>query len=53
MNDIVLANIEHYVSAAIPFTRIAIFQVLISALFYNTKLEWDEQDKISVTHQVF
>ena len=38
MNDILLAKLGHNVSVSTPLTRIAIFQVLGSKLFYNHHL---------------
>ena len=49
MNNIVLANLGQHVSAVIPLTWIAIFQVLGLALFYNTHLELAEQENRGVT----
>ena len=53
MNGIVLSNMGNHVSAVIPLTRFAIFQVLISALFYDPQMEWGEQEKRGVTQHVF
>jgi len=53
MNDIVLAKLGQQVNADVPLTRIAIFQVLGSALFYNPQMELAELEKRGVTQQVF
>eukprot|EP00957_Ditylum_brightwellii_P041539 3145926-Ditylum_brightwellii.AAC.1 len=53
MNDIALAKLGQQVTAEIPLTRIAIYQVLGSALYYNPQLELAELEKRGVTQQVF
>ena len=53
MNNIVLDKLGKHVSDTIPLTRITMFQVLLSALFYNTHLELAEQDDRGVPQQVF
>ena len=51
--DTVLAKLGQHVSATIPLTRISIFQVLGSVLFYNTHTELDEQEKRGFMYQFF
>mmetsp|Transcript_46986 Transcript_46986/g.69588 ORF Transcript_46986/g.69588 Transcript_46986/m.69588 type:complete len:1060 (+) Transcript_46986:78-3257(+) len=53
INDITLAKLGQQVSAEIPLTRIACFQVLGAALFYNPLLQLQELEKRGVTQQVF
>lgn len=53
MNDITLAKLGQQVNNEIPLTRIAIFQVIGSALYYNPQLELAELEKRGVTQQVF
>ena len=53
MNNVMLANMGQHISAAIPLNWIAIFQVLRSALFYNTHVKLDEQEKRGVIQKVF
>ena len=53
MNDIVLAKLGQQVNSDVPLTRIAIFQVIGSALHYNPQLELAELEKRGVTQQVF
>ena len=53
LNDILLDNLGQHVSSAIPLTRIAIFQVLISLHLYNPQLVLAEQEKRGVAQQVF
>ena len=53
MNYIGLANLDQHVSAAIPLTGIAIFQVLGLELLYNTHMYLAEQEKRRVMQQVF
>jgi len=53
MNDIALAKLGQQVSAENPSTRIAVYQVLGSALYYNPQLELAELEKRGVTGQVF
>ena len=53
MNDITLAKLGQQVNNEVPLTRIAIFQVLGSALYYNPQLELVELEKRGVTQQVF
>ena len=45
MNDIVLSNMGNRGSAAIPLTRIAIFQMLRSELFYNFQMRFFQWTK--------
>ena len=52
MNIILLDRLGKNVSAEIPLTRIAIFHVFISVLFYNPQMELAEQEKRVVTPQV-
>ena len=53
MNDITLAKLGQQVNNEVPLTRIAIFQVIGSALYYNPQLELAELEKRGVTQQVF
>jgi len=53
MNEIVLGKLGQQVNAEIPLTRISIYQVLGSALYYNPQLELIELEKRGVTQQVF
>ena len=52
-NDIALGKLGQKVNAEIPLTRISIYQVLGSSLFYNAQLQLIEFEKRSVTAQVF
>eukprot|EP00566_Odontella_aurita_P002311 CAMPEP_0113571984 /NCGR_PEP_ID=MMETSP0015_2-20120614/25852_1 /TAXON_ID=2838 /ORGANISM="Odontella" /LENGTH=1096 /DNA_ID=CAMNT_0000474985 /DNA_START=725 /DNA_END=4015 /DNA_ORIENTATION=+ /assembly_acc=CAM_ASM_000160 len=53
MNDIALAKLGQQVNAEVPLTRIAVFQVIGSALYYNPQLELAELEKRGVTQQLF
>jgi hypothetical protein len=53
MNEIALGKLGQQVNAEIPLTRVAIYQVLGSALYYNPQLELIELEKRGVTQQVF
>ena len=53
MNKIVLANLGQQVNADLLLTRIAIFQVFVSALFYNLHMELSELENRGVARQVF
>jgi len=53
INEISLGKLGQQVNADIPLTRIAVYQVLGSALYYNPQLELTELEKRGVTHQVF
>jgi len=53
MNDIFLAKLGQQVNSDVPLTRIAIFQVIGSALHYNPQLQLAELEKRGVTQQVF
>ena len=53
INEIALAKLGQQVSSEIPLTRIAIFQVLGSSLFYNPVLQLTEFEKRAATQQVF
>ena len=53
INEISLGKLGQQVNADIPLTRIAIYQVLGSALYYNPQLELIELEKRGVTQQVF
>jgi hypothetical protein len=53
MNEIVLGKLGQQVQSEIPSTRISIYQVLGSALYYNPQLELAELEKRGVTQQVF
>ena len=53
INDIVLGKLGQQVNAENAATRIAIYQVLGSALYYNSALELVELEKRGVTQQVF
>ena len=53
MNKIVLANLGQQVNADLLLTRIAIFQVFVSALFYNLQMELSELENRGVARQVF
>lgn len=53
LNEIVLAKLGQQVTAEVPTTRISIYQVLGSALYYNPTLELLELEKRGVTQQVF
>lgn len=53
MNDVVLGKLGQQVNAEVPLTRISIYQVLGSALYYQPQLELMELEKRGVTQQVF
>lgn len=53
INEIVLGKLGQQVNAEIPLTRIAVYQVLGSALYYNPVMELTELEKRGVTQQVF
>lgn len=52
INDISLPKLGRQAANPNPLTRIAIFSVLGSALYYNPKLELEELEKRGVTAQV-
>jgi len=52
INEITLGKLGQQVNAEIPLTRISIYQVLGSALYYNPALELMELEKRGVTQQV-
>jgi importin-7 len=53
MNDIILGKLGQQIHSQVPLTRIAIYQVLGSALYYQPQLELMELEKRAVTGQVF
>jgi hypothetical protein len=53
MNEIALGKLGQQVNEEIPLTRISIYQVLGSALYYQPQLELGELEKRGVTQQVF
>ena len=53
INEISLGKLGQQVNADTPHTRISIYQILGSALYYNPQLEIAELEKRSVTQQVF
>jgi len=53
MNDIVLGKLGQQVNAESALTRVSVYQVLGSALYYNPQLELLELEKRGVTQQVF
>ncbi|KAL3944079.1 MAG: hypothetical protein SGBAC_001863 [Bacillariaceae sp.] len=53
INEISLGKLGQQVNADIPLTRISIYQILGSALYYNPQLELVELEKRGVTQQVF
>jgi importin-7 len=53
INDIVLGKLGQQVNTEIPTTRISIYQVLGSALYYNPQLQIMELESKGVTQQVF
>lgn len=53
INDLVLSQLGKVVQSEIPLTRISIFQVIASALYYNPELELKDLDKRGVIHEVF
>ncbi|KAL7458092.1 hypothetical protein ACHAWC_009589, partial [Mediolabrus comicus] len=52
INDVVLAKLGQQVNAENAATRLSIFQVVGSALYYNPQLEVAELEKRGCTHQV-
>lgn len=52
INEITLGKLGQQVNAEVPLTRISIYQVLGSALYYNPALELMELEKRGVTQQV-
>jgi hypothetical protein len=53
INEISLGKLGQQVNADIPLTRISIYQIIGSALYYNPQLEIVELEKRGVTQQVF
>ena len=53
MNEIILGKLGQQVNSEVPYTRISIYQVIGSALYYNPQLELLELEKRGVTNQVF
>ena len=53
INEISLGKLGQQVNAEIPLTRVSVYQVLGSALYYNPQLELVELEKRGVTQQVF
>lgn len=53
INEIILGKLGQVVNSDVPLTRISIYQVLGSALYYNPQLELAELEKREVTQQVF
>lgn len=53
VNDIVLGKLGQQINAQVALTRISIYQVLGSALYYNPQLALVELEKRGVTQQVF
>jgi len=53
INDISLGKLGQQVNCEVPLTRISIYQVLGSALYYNPQLELVELENRGVTQQVF
>jgi hypothetical protein len=53
INEIALGKLGQQVNDDIPLTRISIYQVLGSALYYHPQLELMELEKRGVTQQVF
>mmetsp|Transcript_12865 Transcript_12865/g.30078 ORF Transcript_12865/g.30078 Transcript_12865/m.30078 type:complete len:1070 (+) Transcript_12865:182-3391(+) len=53
INEIVLGKLGQVVQSETPLTRISIYQVLGSALYYNPQLQLAELEKRDVTQQVF
>lgn len=51
--DVVLGKLGQQVNNEVPLTRLMIFQVLGSALYYNPQLTLAEFEKRTCTHQVF
>jgi importin-7 len=53
INEVVLGKLGQQVNLEAPTTRISVYQVLGSALYYNPQLELLELEKRGVTQQVF
>mmetsp|Transcript_6964 Transcript_6964/g.17011 ORF Transcript_6964/g.17011 Transcript_6964/m.17011 type:complete len:336 (+) Transcript_6964:70-1077(+) len=53
INEIILGKLGQIVNSDVILTRISIYQVLGSALYYNPQLELAELEKREVTQQVF
>lgn len=53
INEIALGKLGQQVNDDVPLTRISIYQVLGSALYYHPQLELMELEKRGVTQQVF
>jgi len=53
INEISLGKLGQQVNAETPLTRVSIYQILGSALYYNPQLELVELEKRGVTQQVF
>jgi importin-7 len=53
INEIVLGKLGQQVNSESPTTRLSVYQVLGSALYYNPQLELVELEKRDVTQQVF
>jgi hypothetical protein len=53
INEVVLGKLGQQVNEDVPLTRISIYQVLGSALYYQPHLELLELEKRGVTQQVF
>jgi len=53
INEIILGKLGQVVNSDVALTRISIYQVLGSALYYNPQLELIELERRGVTQQVF
>lgn len=53
MNEVALGKLGQQINAEVPMTRISVYQVLGSALYYHPQLELIELEKRGVTQQVF
>jgi len=53
INDLCLSKLGRVIQSDIPLTRISIFQVIASALYYNPELELNDLERRGVTHEVF
>jgi importin-7 len=53
INEIALGKLGQQINEELPFTRISIYQVIGSALYYQPQLELIELEKRGVTQQVF
>lgn len=53
INEVVLGKLGQQINEEVAITRIAVYQVLGSALYYNPALELSELEKRGVTQQVF